>query len=186
MLELVEKELNKFLEKYNWKNVEEADWYWISIYRYLSESFIREFQNKVHWYLISQYHHLSESFIKEFKDKIDIEIQKKNFAPKSLKQKKLEVKQYAKKYHLKVDNKYLYAFRNHDKCGRGMYKKTIFYEKGKYYRDWHCNMNPYNENSFGLGIFPTGNTPVKVKIEDWGVAVNRNDGKARVMGFKII
>ena len=46
-------------------------------------------------------------------------------------------------------------------------------------------MNSNNENSFGLGIFPKGNTPIKVKISDWGVAVNRNDGKARVWGFGI-
>ena len=47
-------------------------------------------------------------------------------------------------------------------------------------------MNPNNENSFGLGIFPKGNTPIKVKISDWGVAVNREDGKARVWGFEVI
>ena len=49
-----------------------------------------------------------------------------------------------------------------------------------------CNMNPYIENSFGLGIFPQGNTAVKVSIEDWGVAVDRDDGKARVLGFTIL
>jgi hypothetical protein len=47
-------------------------------------------------------------------------------------------------------------------------------------------MRPDIENSFGLGIFPEGNTPVKVKIEDWGVEVNRNDGKTRVWGFEIV
>ena len=42
------------------------------------------------------------------------------------------------------------------------------------------------ENSFGLGIWPKGNTPVKVKIEDWGCEVDkRGDGKARVWGFEI-
>jgi hypothetical protein len=44
----------------------------------------------------------------------------------------------------------------------------------------------YKKNSFGLGIFPKGNTPVKVKIEDWGLEVNREDGKARVWGFEVI
>jgi hypothetical protein len=48
-------------------------------------------------------------------------------------------------------------------------------------------MRENEENSFGFGIWPKGNTPVKVKIEDWGVAVTvRNDGKARVWGFEII
>jgi hypothetical protein len=42
------------------------------------------------------------------------------------------------------------------------------------------------ENSFGFGIWPEGNTPIRVKIEDWGVAVNREDGKARVWGFEIL
>ena len=48
-------------------------------------------------------------------------------------------------------------------------------------------MNSKNENSFGLGIFPKGNTPIKVKISDWGVEIDsRNDGKARVWGFQIV
>jgi len=42
------------------------------------------------------------------------------------------------------------------------------------------------ENSFGLGIFPKGNTPVKVKIGDWGLEVPRDDGKCRVWGFEVI
>jgi len=42
------------------------------------------------------------------------------------------------------------------------------------------------KNSFGLGIFPTGNTKVKIKFEDWGVCVEREDGKCRVWGFEIV
>ena len=42
------------------------------------------------------------------------------------------------------------------------------------------------ENSFGLGIWPEGNTKVKVLIKDWGVKVNREDGKCRVWGFEIV
>ncbi len=105
---------------------------------------------------------------------------------KSLEQKTKEVEEYAKKHNLQVKDGFLYAFRNHDKFGRGVWNKTIFYEKGKYYRDWHCDMTKNEENSFGLGIFPQGNTPVKVKIEDWGLEVGRNDGKARVWGFEIV
>jgi len=106
---------------------------------------------------------------------------------KSYEQKLKEVKEYAKEYDLKYDNKYLYAFRNHDKVGRGLFNKTIFYEKGVYYRDWHCDMDSEHQNSFGLGIFAKGNTPVKVKIEDWGTK-SKSDlfGKARVWGFEII
>ena len=47
-------------------------------------------------------------------------------------------------------------------------------------------MRENEENSFGLGIWPQGNTKIKVKVENWGVEVNRSDGKARVWGFKVI
>ena len=67
-----------------------------------------------------------------------------------------------------------------------MYNKTISYKKNKYYKDWHLDMRKNEKNSFGLGIFPEGNTKVKVLIKDWGVSVNRNDGKARVWGFEIV
>ena len=64
--------------------------------------------------------------------------------------------------------------------------KKEFYKKGKYYKDWHCDMRKDEENSFGLGIFSEGNTKVKVKVEDWGVCVNRNDEKCRVWGFQVL
>ena len=48
-------------------------WNWISTYQKLSESFIREFQNKVDWDWISSYQKLSEDFIREFQDKVDWE-----------------------------------------------------------------------------------------------------------------
>lgn len=161
---------------------------WIDISRCqkLSEEFIREFKGRVYWKYISRYQKLSGEFIREFKDIIDIEIYKAVNRKISLKQKEQEVKEYAKNYNLKVSKGYLYAYRNHDIYGRGMYNKTISYEKGKYYRDWHLDMRKEMENSFGLGIFPKGNVKVKVKIEDWGVAVNRDDGKCRVWGFEIV
>jgi hypothetical protein len=87
---------------------------------------------------------------------------------------------------LEFDGKYLYAFRTHDVWGRGVHNKTIFYTKRETYRDWHCDMNPKNENSFGLGIFPKGNTKVKVHYQDWGVEVNSKDGKARVWAFTAV
>ena len=37
---------------------------------HFSESFIREFQNKVDWGYVSRFQILSESFIEEFKDKV--------------------------------------------------------------------------------------------------------------------
>jgi len=161
-------------------------WTYTSKYQKLSEEFIKEFKDKVYWYYISYSQKLSEEFIREFKDKANIEIYRITNKEKTLEQKRQEVKDYAEKHNLKFDEEFLYAFRNHDKFGRGAFNKTIKYVKGKYYRDWHCNMNENEADSFGLGIWPKGNTPIKVKIEDWGCEVNRNDGKGRVWGFEII
>ena len=100
--------------------------------------------------------------------------------------KKQRAKEYAKEYGLKITKRYLYAFRNHDKYGRGIHSLINTYSKGQYYKDWHCDANPNNESSFGFGIFPEGNTPVRVKLEDFCLEVNNSDGKARVMGFEIV
>ena len=123
--------------------------------------------------------------VEEFKDRVDVSVYEAVNKRKTLKTKRKEVVAYAEKYNLKVDQNYLYAYRNHDKLGRGMIKLTI-YKKGVYYKDWHCDMRKDIINSFGFGIFPKGNTPVRVKIEDWGVEVNREDGKGRVKGFEIV
>ena len=91
---------------------------------------IEEFKDKVDWNYISRCQKLSESFIREFEDKIDIEIQALNHKEKSIKEKTKEIKKYAKKHKLEFDGEYLYAFREHDKYGRGMFNKTISYESG--------------------------------------------------------
>ena len=176
----------KLSEKFITEFKDKVDWYCISLSQKLSEEFITEFKDKVYWNYISSYQKLSEEFISEFKDKVNIKLYSQVNEEKTIKQKTEEIKKYAKKYNLKFDGKYLYAFREHDQFKRGMFNKTISYESGKYYRDWHCDMRKTEENSFGLGIWPKGNTPVKVKLEDWGTAVNRNDGKARVWGLEII
>jgi len=171
-----------FIREFKYK----VDWINISIYQKLSEDFIREFKDKVHWEWVSKYQTLSENFIREFKDKVDIKLYKEVHQTKTKRQKEKEMKGYAKKHDLKFDGEFLYAFREHDQYGRGLFNKTISYEKGKYYKDWHCDMRKEEENSFGLGIFPKGNTKVKIKVEDWGLEVDREDGKARVWGFEII
>ena len=67
------KEINTLLGT-NYKTKTEfqdrVDWYYISRFHKLSETFIREFQDKVDWYLISTYQKLSEPFIKEFQDRV--------------------------------------------------------------------------------------------------------------------
>jgi len=98
-----------------------------------------------------------------------------------------ECKEYAKKHHLAIKDGFLHAFRNHDQWNRGSFNKTISYtKKNVEYRDWHCDLDPNEKNSFGLGIWPKGNTSVKVKLEDFGCEVNRNDGKARVWAFQLV
>ena len=162
-----------------------VDWNNISIYQKLSEPFIKEFQDKVSWNRISMYQNLSEPFIREFQDKVDIKTYNDAHKKKNIIQKRKKVKEYAKKYNLKYNKTYIYAYRNHDKLGRGIIKPTQ-YKKNIYYRDWHIDMREDVKNSFGFGVFPKGNTKVKVKIKDWGCAVIREDGKARVLGFEII
>jgi hypothetical protein len=200
---LSEEFIREFKDKVNWYSISESqklseefirefkdkvNWDYISGYQKLSEEFIREFSDKVDWNYISCYQKLSEAFIEEFKNKINIDVQlNSHHVKKTLEQKRKEVQEYAEKYDLKYDDKYLYAYRDHDCWGRGAWNKTISYKSGIYYQDWHCDLNPDNENSFGLGIWPEGNTPVKIKIQDWGTIVNHDaKGKARVCGFQII
>ena len=48
-----------------------VNWYWISMSQELSEDFIREFQDKVDWSRISIYQKLADSFKEEFKDRLN-------------------------------------------------------------------------------------------------------------------
>ena len=177
---LSESFIREFKNKVHWIN--------ISAFQKLSENFIREFKDKVYWYHISQYQTLSENFIREFKDKINLTKYNEVHRKLTYNQKVKEINLYCKKYNLEFDykNKCFYAFRNHNFNGAGMFNKTIRYRKGVYYKDWHLDMRKDVENSFGLGIWPKGNTKVKVKFEDWGVEANREDGKCRVWGFEIV
>ena len=197
---LSESFIREFQDKVNWVSIsgyqklsedfirefqDKVDWNYISMCQKLSESFIKEFKDKINWYYISYDQTLSSLFIEEFKDKIYFDIQlKNNHDTRTIEQKRQEMTDYAKQWNLRFENDVLHAFREHDPFGRGSFNKTIFYQTGEYHRDWHCDLNPANEFSFGLGIWPKGNIPVEVKLEDWGTAV-RNDrmGKARVWAF---
>lgn len=201
-----------FIEEFK----DRVHWFFISDYQKLSENFIRKFENYVSWSNISSSQKLSENFITEFEDKLYIphilrnqtsisedflntmyEKYKDNFYysisdikmvinEPSREEKIEEITEYANKFNLKFDGEYLYAYRNHDIFGRGLFNKTIFYEKGKYYKDFHCNMKKDEENSFGLGIWPKGNTKVKVSVDDFGVVSNRYYGKCRVKGLTVL
>ena len=56
-----------------YKSMEEVDWDYISVYKKLTEDFIREFKNNVDWSFISINQTLSEDFIREFKYNINWE-----------------------------------------------------------------------------------------------------------------
>lgn len=171
-------------------------WARVATYQRLSEKFIIDYIPQIHASMSFSLILKNQNLSKEFLDKYDNgaityndyekgeykDIHRETTREENIK----EMKEYAEKYKLKFDGEYLYAFRNHDEYGRGMWNRTIFYETGKYYHDWHCDMRRDTENSFGLGIFPKGNTPVRVKVEDWGVCVSRKDGKCRVWGFEVL
>ena len=182
-------EYQKLSEKFMNKYFDKLDINKICLYQKLSEKFIEKYFNKFSKYNtinICVYQNISEKFAK--KHKLDIKLYNKIHKQISYKQKIEEVKKYCEKYNLEFDykNRCFYAYREHDQRGNGMFNKAIFYEKGEYYKDWHLDMSKNKEDSFGLGIFPSGNTKIKVLIEDWGVEINRDDGKCRVWGFEIV
>jgi hypothetical protein len=94
-------------------------------------------------------------------------------------------KAYANKYNLETTDIGLYGYRNH-KFGRGAFNSAIRYVEVREYRDWHCDPREDMSNSYGLGIWPIGNTRVFVKFEDFCVEVVREDGKARVWAFTLV
>jgi hypothetical protein len=201
---LSEKFIEKFKNNVDWTNIskfqklsenfiekfqDKVNWDCISAYQKLSEKFIEKFKNKVAWDCISAYQKLSEKFIEKFKNKINITIQRITHTEPSRKDKIKDMKKYANKFNLKFDGEYLYAYRQHDKRNRGYYNKTISYDKLGRYEDWHCDFNKYDENSFGLGIFPKGNPKgnieVKVSVKDFGIWIP-NTNKCRCKAFEII
>ena len=168
-------------------NPNSQDWNYISQCQQLSEDFIEKHIDKVDWENISEYQKLSESFIKKHKDKVYYNIAKDILEQIPSKETRISrAKEYAKKHNLNIDNEYLYAFRNHDKSGNGIVKQNSYYQVGTYYQDWHCDPRFQEKASYGFGIYPVGNTPVKVKIEDFCIDIEEYDNKARVWGFQVI
>lgn len=67
-------ELNIDLEKV----IDDLDWYTISIYRKLSEGFLRKFKHYVNWKNVCTFQQLSEEFIKQFESYVDWSIISRN------------------------------------------------------------------------------------------------------------
>ena len=175
---LSSEDLEKYKDLLNWDLVSQC--------QKLSSKDLEKYKGRLDWEFVSKYQKLSNEDLERFKHLIDFSLQERHHKEKSLEQKKAEMAAYAEHYGLYFDGKVLRAYRNHDQWGRGAYNKTISYEKGKYYRDFHVDMDPYNTASFGLGIWPRGNTLVEISVEDWGLEVPFDKGKCRVWGFKVL
>jgi len=181
-----------FISKH-WKELTEFQRIDVCEYQKLTQPFItKHWEESTEWQrdYVYKYQKLTQSFInKHWEDLTEFHRNRttqihKNYPTKTERIKR--AKEYAKQHGLKIKGKWLYAFRNHDERGCGMWNKTIFYSKGKLYRDWHCDPRVGVENSFGLGIWPKGNTPVRVPLGSFVVAVSRHDGKARVEAFEVV
>ena len=203
----------EFIEKYP----KELDWDNISQYQVLSEEFIEKHKDKVNWKLISEYQPLSEEFIEKHKDdvsweeinyyqKLSPEMLKKhtildanlyNEIHKELtKEQKLEnMKAYAIRWNLKMEDDSIFAYIRLDMRYKiGIFEHTL-YEKGKYYKNWKCDMR---DNPVGYTIGFKGNTLVKVNVDDWGVWIKDGnylfmeeentpkDCFAKVWGFTVV
>jgi hypothetical protein len=94
-------------------------------------------------------------------------------------------KRYAKKHGLEIKDGMLLAYRNHSVFGLGMFSNFVYDKKGFLYEDWHCDPRSSELNSFGLGIWPKGNTAVAVPLDKFIVTV-ASSSKARVLAFSIL
>src|SRR3990167_1473433 len=161
-------------------------WGWVSGCQKLTAADLREFKDLLYWERVSGYQKLTAADLREFKDLLDWErVSQCQKAQPNKPERINRAKKYAAIHHLKTTEAGFYAYRNHDAWGRGSFNKAIIYASGRTYRDWHCDPRSDEENSFGLGIWPKGNTRVFVRYEDFCVAVDRGDGKARVWAFRI-
>ena len=184
-------------------NPDKICWQMASMRQNLSDDIIEEFSDKLNWKVMSEFQHFTPVQLGKYQDKLDLNLYKEVNVEKTKEQKMKEIEEYAKKYNLKYDDKYLYAYKKFDRYGRGMYKDNNFYEKNKYYKDWRLDMRKDVTYSFGFGIYPIETSPdiigihpekndlVRVKLEDWGTEVNTKDrdskthvNYARVWGFE--
>ena len=161
-------------------------WYNISTYQKLSESFIRDFQDKVDWYFISKHQKLSNEFIDEFKDRLNLNRIKDSWHYKTTEEKKQAVIDTGL---YECHDTYFLAYKGIRSDRYSNFNFQYKYEKGGTYESW-CDCSD-DENSFGLSVWDEPNAReycnklvvrVKVNYEDVGRVVH-NGGKIRC--FKI-
>lgn len=197
----------KFIEKHIGK-LTEFGLHLVAKHQQLSEHFIMKHRNKLDPMVVIENQPLSYKFIKKYaknyKSKFwllrrkifhtllplcDFEIERQfqsHHDNRTIDEKRNEMKAYADKHGLKFENDYLYCFRIHDKWGRGVFSPKV-YHKGHYYKDWRCDLNHKNHNSFGFGAWPQGNTPIRIHVKDWGICFDsNNDYKIRCWAFEIL
>jgi len=183
-----------FIEKYK-SFYTSSCWSSISRFQKLSVSFIRKYKYLINWNDIVTCQNIPIDLIYKCqtdKNKVNKLVSKyeRSHKKKTYEEKLKEIKVFAEKFGLKYDDEYLYAYRRHDKSGRG-YLSPYPYESHIYYKDWHCDIDSDNLNSCGFGIwgeYRKGHKLVRIKIDDWGVYLGEEfkfTDKARVWGFEI-
>ena len=163
-------------------------WYYISKYQKLSESFIKEFQDRIDWRCVSQYQKFSESFIREFQDVLGY-VTKKSWLYEDkefLKQQVIESGLY------ECYDDYFVAYKGIRSDRYSNYNFQYQYLPGETY-EAHCDCT-YEENSFGLSVWTEKQArkycneliiKVKVNYEDVGRLVHDN-GKIRVRKLTVL
>jgi len=177
----------KYLDSVSHKLTGEC-WDILSASHPISEKFMMRHSKSINWTFASYCQPMSIDFAKRYKSKKGFKYNKhlrkhhREYDPKE------EAIAYASLHQMKYDDDYLYAYRNHTSSGRGSFMKNRNYLPGVYYRDWRCDLDPAAKNSFGFGIWNGGNTTVRVKLSDFGCAVDEGEfsSKARVWGFEVV
>ena len=153
------------------------DWEQISKYQYLSENFIRDFQNNVNWYTISNYQKLSDSFKKEFENnlKFNSSIRFNDFSKKNWLDLHInERMDIAKKYYDLIEiNKisYIDCYKAVTNNYKSIYETCIspstshfIYDKLNFIYETNCDYDMQNLNSYGFGCWNLENA----KLFAWG------------------
>ena len=169
--------------------IKKEQWVDISINQSLSESFIREFQDKVDWYEISTYQKLSNEFIEEFKNKLNLYEIKDSWHYKTTEEKKQAVIATGL-YECHED--YFIAYKGIRSDRYSNYNFQYKYEKDGIYESW-CDCSN-EEDSFGLSVWDEPNAreycdelvvKVKVNYEDVGRVVH-DGGKIRCFKIEVL
>ena len=170
-------------------NKDKVDWFYISEFQQLSESFIEKYKDKVYyWFCISKYQKLSKAFMKDH----NIEKPIDSWLYITTKEKLAYIK--ANTSYEIIDDKYIIAYKSTRADGYSCYNFQYLYEVDGIYES-HCDCNIKYENSFGLSAWTKEKAleyhsngklfKVKIAIEDIGAIVHNNN-KIRCRKLEIL